>query len=57
MEWKNILERRHSIRRFDERQVHKDVLTEIMDEARRSPSWANAQERNIYIATKICWKV
>lgn len=52
MEWKNILERRHSIRRFDERQVHKDVLTEIMDEARRSPSWANAQERNIYIATK-----
>ena len=52
MEYLDVLKNRKTIRRFGERQIKKDILKEIINEARMSPSWVNTQERKVYIATK-----
>ena len=52
MEFEEILRKRHSVRKFDNRQIREDMLWDIIDDARKSPSWANAQERGVYIASK-----
>ncbi|MBQ8698010.1 MAG: nitroreductase family protein [Schwartzia sp.] len=50
MEFSEILARRHATRQFAHQQVRKEELREIIREARRAPSWMNAQEGTVYIA-------
>ncbi len=48
MEYLDVLKNRKTVRRFGERQIKKDILIEIINEARMSPSWVNTQERKVY---------
>ena len=54
MDFDEIIRRRRSVRRFDEQQVRRETIIEIINDARTAPSWANSQERKVYIATHSC---
>ena len=43
----NIIKERRSIRKYEDREVPEDILQQILESARWSPSWANTQ----------CWEV
>lgn len=49
MDFREIVRNRHSTRAFSDRQIKTETLYEIVEDARRSPSWLNAQETNVYI--------
>ena len=52
MEFEEILKRRRSVRKFTDQQVREETIVQIINESRQAPSWANAQETKIYVATK-----
>jgi nitroreductase len=43
----NIIKERRSIRKYEDKEVPEDILQQILESARWSPSWANTQ----------CWEV
>ena len=51
MEFRNVVNERHSVRNFSDRVISEEVLKEIVSTAARTPSWENNQPWNIYIAT------
>jgi nitroreductase len=51
MELAKAIKGRRSIRKFKPQNVPKSIITEILDEARWSPSWGNTQPWDLYILT------
>lgn len=51
MEFSEVVAKRVSIRSFSDKPVPKDILTDIVKEAQRTPSWVNSQPWKVYIAT------
>lgn len=51
MEFREVMEKRHSVRCFREDEVPAEVLRDIVRTARRTPSWENSQPWNVYVAT------
>ncbi|MBE7004999.1 MAG: hypothetical protein E7425_12135 [Ruminococcaceae bacterium] len=51
MDYKEVLARRHSTRRFSSRPVDNNLLLQIVREASSAPAWADSQEYKAYIAT------
>lgn len=51
MNFKELMEKRYSARDFTSEEIPEDDLTEIVEIAELSPSWANSQPWNVYIAT------
>ena len=61
MNFKELMERRYSARDFTSKEISDIDLNEIIEIAKFSPSWANSQPWNVYIAggdalSKICSK-
>lgn len=52
MDFEDVLKRRRSVRKFTDQQVRQETIIQIMNEARLTPTWANAQETRIYVASK-----
>ena len=52
MEFSKVLKQRHAVRRFTDCQIKREILFEILNDARMAPSWANAQERRVYVAMR-----
>ena len=51
MNFESAIRGRRSIRQFKPDAVRPEIIREILDEARWSPSWANTQAWNIYVVT------
>ena len=51
MEFDSVIRGRRSIRKFTPEPVRPELVREILDEARWSPSWANTQAWNICVVT------
>jgi Nitroreductase len=51
MKFESVIRGRRSIRRFKPDAVPQELIREILDEARWSPSWANTQAWNIYVVS------
>ncbi|NLR09373.1 MULTISPECIES: nitroreductase [Lactobacillaceae] len=51
MDFKTIIQKRHASRFFTKQPVDPDVLNDIITDAKRAPSWANAQPWQVVIAT------
>jgi len=51
MEFEDVIRSRRSIRRFKPEPVPQELIQEILDEARWSPSWANTQAWSVYVVT------
>ena len=51
MEFSELIRARHSVRLFEATPVAKDVLTAVVADAQRAPSWVNAQEWQVIITT------
>jgi nitroreductase len=51
MKFESVIRDRRSIRRFKPDAVPQELIREILDEARWSPSWANTQAWNIYVVS------
>ena len=51
MELAAAIKGRRSIRKFKSQDVPKSVITEILEEARWSPSWGNTQPWDLYVLT------
>lgn len=51
MEFNAVLESRHSVRYFLDTPIDESVLTNLVLQAQLSPSWVNAQEHKVWIAT------
>lgn len=47
----DIIKGRRSIRQFLDKEVPKELIREILDEARWSPSWGNTQSWNFHVLT------
>jgi nitroreductase len=51
MELKEAIDKRHSVREFEERQVPKEILTKLIEAASRAPSAANWQPWYFYVVS------
>ncbi len=51
MEFKEVVNKRSSVRNFKEDEIPVEVLEDIVRTAERAPSWENSQPWNVYIAT------
>ncbi|MBD5560537.1 MAG: hypothetical protein HDQ87_09325 [Clostridia bacterium] len=51
MEFDRVVDQTHAVRAFSHKQVPDETLCAIVEEAVNAPTWMNAQERKIYIAT------
>lgn len=51
MELVAAIKERRSIRKFKNQDVPKSLITEVLDEARWSPSWGNTQPWDLYVLT------
>jgi len=51
MEFESVIRSRRSIRQFKPDVVPQEVIREVLDEARWSPSWANTQAWSVYVVT------
>ena len=51
MEFDTLIRGRRSIRKYKPEPVPHELIREILDEGRWSPSWANTQAWNIYVVT------
>ncbi len=51
MEFKEVVNKRHSVRNFTEKEIPVEVLKDIVHTAQHAPSWENSQPWNVYIAT------
>ncbi len=50
MDFKDVITKRHAVRRFTDRQIESSIIEDIVDDARRSPSWVDAQETRVFVA-------
>lgn len=50
MQTSDAIRRRKSVRSFTSESINSDILTNIIEEAQRAPSWANSQPWSVYIA-------
>lgn len=46
-----IFEQRKTVRMYDGRKVDKELILKVLEDAQRSPSWANSQSWEVYVAT------
>ena len=51
MEFETVLRGRRSVRAFTDEAVGEDLIGEILDEARWSPSWRNTQAWSVWVVT------
>lgn len=51
MQFQDIIQTRRSVRYFDGQPIARDTLIAIVKEAQCTPSWANSQPWQVYIAT------
>ena len=51
MEFREVVNKRHSVRNFKAEEIPTAVLEDIVRTAERAPSWENSQPWNVYIAT------
>ena len=51
MEFEALIRERRSIRKYKPKPLPHELIREILDEGRWSPSWANTQAWNIYVVT------
>ena len=51
MNFSDVLKARTSIRDFKDRQIDRELLVKLVEEAQTAPSWANSQPWKVYIAT------
>lgn len=51
MEFNEVIQKRRSVRCFNDQQIPRETLIEIIKDAQRTPSWANSQPWRVYIAT------
>lgn len=51
MEFKEVVNKRRSVRNFKAEEIPVDVLKDVVRTAERAPSWENSQPWNVYIAT------
>lgn len=51
MEATKIFFERHTIRKYLDKPVSKELLTDVLKDATRAPSWANSQPWEIYVAS------
>lgn len=51
MEFEAVIRGRRSIRQFTPEPVPQELIREILDQARWSPSWANTQAWSVYVVT------
>ena len=51
MEFKEVVNKRHSVRNFKSDEIPVTILQDIVRMAQSSPSWENSQPWNVYIAT------
>jgi nitroreductase len=51
MDFESVIRGRRSIRSFTSKPVPDELIREILDQARWSPSWANTQAWSIYVVT------
>lgn len=51
MDFTKVVNERHSTRKFLNKPIDESILNEIIHEAQRTPSWANAQPWQVIIAT------
>lgn len=51
MEFKEVLVKHHSVRYFEATPIEETLLRAIVADAQKSPSWVNAQEWRVWIAT------
>jgi nitroreductase len=49
--FKELMKERHSIRKFQKKEIPENILKEIISISLLSPSWANTQPWNIYVAS------
>lgn len=50
MEFVEVINQRHSTRKFLSKSIRSEDLESIIEEASRTPTWLNSQEHKIYIA-------
>ena len=51
MDFKKVLNKRKSIRSFQNKKVPKDILKKVVEDAIKAPSSGNSQPWNFYIVT------
>ena len=51
MNFDEVLKNRHATRFFTRQQIKLQEIKEIISDAQKAPSWLNAQERKIFVAT------
>ena len=51
MEFEHVIRGRRSIRAYKDDQVPRELIREILDEARWAPSWRNTQAWNVWVVT------
>lgn len=51
MKFEDVLNNRHSTRKFNDEKIDEDVLKKIILDAQKAPSWANSQPWKVIIAT------
>jgi oxygen-insensitive NAD(P)H nitroreductase len=51
MDFDEVIAKRRSARDFTAEPISKDVLMDVVQQAQRTPSWANSQPWKVYIAT------
>lgn len=51
MELADAIKGRRSIRKFKSQEVPKEIITEVLETARWSPSWGNTQPWDLYVLT------
>ena len=51
MELADAIKGRRSIRKFKSQEVPKEIITEVLEAARWSPSWGNTQPWDLYVLT------
>lgn len=50
MDFKDVVEKRHSVRQFADTKIEKKTIKEIVQLAQRTPSWVNSQPWQVYCA-------
>lgn len=48
MEFKEVVNKRHSVRNYKSDQIPVTILQDIVRMAQRSPSWENSQPQRVY---------
>lgn len=51
MDFQEVLQSRHSVRDFTDREVSDELLTAIVKDAQLTPTWVNSQPVKVYVVT------